>query len=251
MFNFFVGDDCFDGDSFFITGNDYNHIRNVLRMKEGDQLLISHGGVSSLCVIRSFTQESVRLAVVEENVGAEDLPLKIYLYQGLPKGDKMELIIQKAVELGVHEIIPVEMKRCVVRLDEKKKKSKTQRWQAISESAAKQSKRCIIPNVAEPISFSRAMEKAGEHDMLFVPYESERGMKGTAECLRQLKNGMSVGIVIGPEGGFEDSEIELAKEAGGVTLSLGSRILRTETAAMTAVGMCMLYSEMNLGGDAK
>ncbi|MBO5006255.1 MAG: RNA methyltransferase, partial [Clostridia bacterium] len=172
--------------------------------------------------------------------------IKIYLFQGLPKSDKLELIIQKTVELGVTGIIPVEMNRSIVKLDEKKKSAKRERWQAIAESAAKQSKRNIIPEIFDVMTYKQAMEKVRELDLLLVPYENENGMKATADALSKIKVGSSVGILIGPEGGFEDKEVAQAIEEGGISISLGSRILRTETAAIASVGMCMLYAEMNL-----
>lgn len=246
MFNFFVDDSSRQGDFYIITGGDYNHIANVLRMTKGEELLISDGGASNLCVIDSITEAEVTVRVVEENFKNAELPVKIYLFQGLPKSDKMELIIQKAVELGAYAVVPVQMKRCVVKLDDKKKKSKVQRWQAIAESAAKQSKRNIIPEVMPVMTYGEAMEEAKKLDLLLVPYENERGMKATKEALSKIKRGMSVGIIIGSEGGFEISEIEKAQAVGGLTVSLGERILRTETAAITAISMCMLHTEMEL-----
>ncbi len=246
MFNFFAKFNSRVEDAYFIEGNDFNHIKNVLRMKVGDELLVSDGGVSHLCEIESFSECSAKIKITHENFQMTDLPIKIYLFQALPKADKMELIIQKAVELGVHSIVPVEMTRCVVKLDDKKKKSKVQRWQAISESAAKQSKRSSVPEVSDVLSFKNALKKAAELDILLVPYENERGMQSTKDALSKIKKGMSVGILIGPEGGFEDMEAEDAVKIGGETLSLGTRILRTETAAITASAMCMLYAEMNL-----
>ncbi len=251
MFNFFVNNDKRNGNCFYIEGTDYNHIKNVLRMHENEEILVSCGGNGFLCRIAGFTGESVVAEILEENFVNTDLNIKIHLFQGLPKSDKMELIIQKAVELGADEIIPVQMNRCVVKLDDKKKSSKTARWQAIAESAAKQSKRTAIPTVSDPMSYKQAMQKAKELDLLLVPYENKDGMTATKEALSLIKNGMSVGILIGPEGGFEQSEIEAATAIGGKVISLGKRILRTETAAITAVGMCMLYCEMDLNGDDK
>jgi 16S rRNA (uracil1498-N3)-methyltransferase len=137
------------------------------------------------------------------------------------------------------------MHRSVVKLDEKKKESRRARWQAIAESAAKQSKRNTIPCVSDVLSYKQAMEKAKEMGLFLVPYENERGMEATKEALAKMERGMSVGLLIGPEGGFEPKEIMLAEEAGGLTVSLGARILRAETAAITSVGMCMLHAEMN------
>lgn len=249
MFNFFADESARQGDYFYISGSDYNHIKNVLRMKIGDEFLVSSEGISSLCCLDGFEEDSAVARILEENYQSTDLPIKIYLFQGLPKADKMELIIQKCVELGVHAIIPTEMSRCVVKLDDKKKKSKTQRWQTIAESAAKQSKRSAVPEVYDCISYKEALAMAKDLDILMVPYESKDGMESTVNALSKIKNGSSVGIIIGPEGGFEDSEVEKAMENGGEVISLGKRILRTETAAITAVGMVMLHSEMNLGGD--
>lgn len=243
MFNFFVDDNNRVGDRYFITGGDYNHIKNVLRMKVGDTFLISDGGMGNLCEIESISEETVTAKVIEENYKNAELPIKIYLFQGLPKSDKMELIIQKAVELGVYEIIPTKMKRCVVKLDEKRKKTKLSRWQAIAESAAKQSKRSIIPTIHEVISYKEALSLAEKLDTVLVPYENERGMSATKEALSEIKSGSSVGIFIGSEGGFEREEIENAEEKGMKLISLGERILRTETAAITAVAMCMLTAE--------
>lgn len=249
MYNFFVDNNSKNGDCYYITGPDFNHIKNVLRMKNGDTFLISDNGTSNLCCLDGFEGETAVARIIEENYQNTELCAKIYLFQGLPKSDKMELIIQKAVELGVHGIIPVEMNRCVVKLDEKKKKGKQVRWQSIAESAAKQSKRNSIPEVFEVMTYKQALEHAKKLDLFLVPYENKDGMASTKESLKQIKSGMSVGIIIGPEGGFEENEINLATQTGGKTISLGKRILRTETAAITAVGMCMLHIEMNLNGE--
>lgn len=246
MYNFFVDSDSKKDDCYFITGSDFNHIKNVLRMREGDTFLVSDNGISSLCEIQSFDNEAVVAKILEENYQDTELPIKIYLFQGLPKSDKMEFIIQKCVELGVYEIVPVQMNRCVVKIEEKKKKSKVARWQAISESAAKQSKRTIIPEICDVLTYKQALEMAKDLDLLLVPYESKNGMSDTISALKEIKKGMSIGIFIGPEGGFDENEIETAKDENGKIISLGKRILRTETAAMTAVSMCMLYAEMNL-----
>lgn len=249
MHNFFVESSSKHGNCYVIGGNDYNHIKNVLRMSEGDSFLVSSDGRSDLCTLKAFEGESVIAEITEENFQNTELPVKIYLFQGLPKSDKMELIIQKTVELGVYAVIPVEMNRCVVKLDDKKKKSKTARWQAIAESAAKQSKRTVIPEIYDALPYKSAVTMASELDMFIVPYESKNGMTDTVNALNKAVKCQSIGIIIGPEGGFEESEINYALNAGGVTVSLGKRILRTETAAMTAVSMCMLNSEMNSDGE--
>lgn len=246
MYNFFVDETAREGDGFRIGGKDYNHICNVLRMRVGETFLVSCGGISSLCRLAHVDGDSVVAEIVEEDYRNTELPVRFYLFQGLPKGDKMELIIEKTVELGVAGIIPVEMRRCVMKLDDKKKKSRRERWQAIAESAAKQSKRNVIPEVFDVMSYKLAMKKASEMDLFLVPYENERGMAATREAMARIQPGMSVGILVGPEGGFEENEVELARETGAAVISLGKRILRAETAAVTAVGLGMLHVEMNL-----
>ena len=250
MYNFFVNETEKQGNCFIITESDFNHISNVLRMKTGDEILVSCNGKSNLCEIEIFS-DYVKAEIIEEDYHNTNLPIKIHLFQGLPKSDKMELIIQKAVELGVEEITPVEMNRCVVKIEEKKKKSKKERWQSIAESAAKQSKRVVIPKVNDIISYKQFLEKAEELSVLLVPYENKDGMKATKEALSEIKAGDTVGIIIGPEGGFDEKEIDLVTEKNGKTISLGSRILRTETAAIASVTMCMLYAEMELGENAE
>ena len=244
MFNFFCDIENKQDVSYIIDGPDFNHIKNVLRMEIDDPCLISCDGKSDLCRIDAFLGDAVCLEILEEDYTDTELPIKIYLFQGLPKGDKMEYIIQKCVELGVYGIVPVAMKHCIVKLDDKKAKAKQTRWQSIAESAAKQSKRNIIPEVLDVCNFNNALEFAKTLDLILVPYENKEGMAATIEALSHLEKAKSVGIFIGPEGGFEKAEIEKALETGAKIISLGKRILRTETAAITAVGMCMLQTEM-------
>lgn len=244
MFNFFANEENRQNSHYIIDGADYNHIKNVLRMEVGDTCLISCNGKSDLCKIDAFSGDSISFEILEEDYMDTELPVKIYLFQGLPKGDKMEYIIQKTVELGVYGIIPVQMSHCVVKLDDKKAKSKQARWQAICESAAKQSKRNIIPEIHEVFSFNQALDFAKTLDLVLVPYENKDGMASTVEALGKLKSVKTVGIFIGPEGGFDKAEIEKALGIEAKIISLGKRILRTETAAITAVGMCMLELEM-------
>ena len=245
MYQFFVEPTQIQDKKIIITGKDFNHIKNVLRMKPGEELSVSNGidGKEYRGIIEEFSEDEVicTLAFVKED-GVE-LPSKVYLYQGLPKADKMELIIQKAVELGVYEIIPVATKRAVVKLDEKKSKSKIARWQAISEAAAKQSKRAIVPNVAEVLSFKEALKDCQKADIKVIPYELAEGMDETKEIISSLKPGQDVAIFIGPEGGFDDGEIENAIETGVVPVTLGKRILRTETAGFTILSWIMYQLE--------
>lgn len=227
-----------------ITGSDVNHISNVLRMKTGEELWISDGSKYEYrCTIESFEPDEVLLHIVYSQEPEYELPCRIYLFQGLPKADKMELIIQKAVELGAYEIIPVETKRCVVKLDGRKSAKKTARWQQIAESAAKQSKRMLIPNVHEVLTFREALKYAESMDVRLVPYELARGMQETKEILARIEPGQSVGIFIGPEGGFEEKEIEAAIEGGAKPITLGRRILRTETAGLAILSVLMFQLE--------
>ncbi len=249
MYNFFVDECARAGDSFRISGRDRNHICNVLRMQIGDTFLVSCAGTSSLCRLKCIEDDMVEAEIVEEDYRNTELPVRFYLFQGLPKGDKLELIIQKTVELGVAGVVPVEMSRCVMKLDEQKKRARRERWQSIAESAAKQSKRNVIPEVSDVLTYKQAMGKAAELDLFLVPYENKLGMAATRKALDRIRPGMSVGILIGPEGGFEEREIDLARGAGATVISLGKRILRAETAAVTAVALGMLHVEMNLDGD--
>ncbi len=249
MFNFFTDENTKNGEYFMLTANNHHHIKNVVRLKVGDSIIVSCNGKSNLCTIESIDNEETVVKILQESFSDTELPIKIYLFQGLPKSDKMELIIQKCTELGVYCIVPTQMSRCVVKLDEKKKSSKTDRWQAIAESASKQSKRNIIPEVTAAVSYTEALEIAEKLDLLLLPYESADGMLSAKRALNGIKPGMSVGILIGPEGGFDTKEVESAEAIGAKVISLGKRILRTETAAITSVGMCMLHCEMNPGGD--
>lgn len=244
MYNFFT-DKKADG-SYIIDGSDYNHVKNVLRMKEGEKFLVSDNGASHLCELSSLEKDFCIAKVIEENYLTTELPVKIRLFQGLPKSDKLELIIQKTVELGVSEIIPVEMARSIVKFDQKKKAQKTERFQAIAESAAKQSKRNVIPTVKDAVSFSEALELAKDSDLILIPYENEKGMQATKDALNKIERGKTISVFIGPEGGFDEKEVEKIIELGGISISLGSRILRTETAAITTLGMLMLHIEMNV-----
>ena len=246
MQRFFVEPNQIDDEAhqIHITGSDVNHISNVLRMKTGEELWISDGSKYEYrCTIESFEPDEVLLHIVYSQEPEYELPCRIYLFQGLPKADKMELIIQKAVELGAYEIIPVETKRCVVKLDGRKSAKKTARWQQIAESAAKQSKRMLIPNVHEVLTFREALKYAESMDVRLVPYELARGMQETKEILAGIEPGQSVGIFIGPEGGFEEKEIEAAIEGGAKPITLGRRILRTETAGLAILSVLMFQLE--------
>ncbi len=228
-----------------ITGSDYNHIRNVLRMKPGEEIAVSNGTDDRefRCRVESFTDTEVVCSLAFIKEGGMELPAKVTLFQGLPKADKMELIIQKTVELGVHEIVPVAMNRCIVKLDEKKEKSRIARWQGIAEAAAKQSKRGIIPIVHPVMRMKEAIGYAKDFDMKLVPYELADGMAKTKEIIESVKPGQRIAIFIGPEGGFDPAEIEEALGEGMTAITLGKRILRTETAGLTVLSWLMYQLE--------
>ena len=227
-----------------ILGSDVNHISNVLRMKQGEELWISDGGKKEYrCTIEEFSPDEVLLHIIYAQEPDYELQSRIYLFQGLPKADKMELIIQKAVELGAYEVIPVETKRCVVKLDGKKAAKKVERWKQIAESAAKQSKRMLIPNVHEVLTFKEALKYAESMDVRLIPYELAKGMQETKEILADIQPGQSIGIFIGPEGGFEEKEVETAISEGAKPITLGKRILRTETAGLAILSVLMFQLE--------
>lgn len=237
MYQFFVEPSQINGNRIVITGSDVNHIRNVLRMKIGEEIAVSNGidGKEYRCGIEEYADDAVLCTLRFIKEDGIELPSKVYLFQGLPKADKMELIVQKAVELGAYEIIPVAAKRCVVKLDEKKATGKVNRWQGIAKAAAKQSKRAVIPQVHPVMTMKDALGYAGNMDVRLIPYELAEDMEHTRELLRQIQPGQSVAIFIGPEGGFEESEIQAALKAGIEPVTLGRRILRTETAGFTVL----------------
>jgi 16S rRNA (uracil1498-N3)-methyltransferase len=245
MYQFFVSDEQVQQHRIVILGADVNHMVHVLRMKQGEKIRVSdESGRSYFCHITELSSEKVWAEIDSNDESGTELANRIYLFQGLPKSDKMELIIQKAVELGVYEVIPVAMKNSVVRLDEKKADSKRKRWQAIAESAAKQSKRTIIPQVEPPLSWKEALQKAKELDVVLLPYENERGMEATRACIQQVQKGQSIGIIIGPEGGFAPEEIDMADQQVHMhKISLGRRILRTETAGLATLAMLIYQLE--------
>ena len=227
-----------------ITGQDVNHIRNVLRMKAGEKIGVRDGiSRNYICELETMEPDLVRARILSEETDSSELPARLYLFQGLPKGDKMELIIQKAVELGACEIIPVATRRSVVKLDKKKEENKVRRWNAIAESAAKQSGRMQIPEVKGVMTLAEAFSYSEKFDINLIPYELEEGMEKTREILGRIKPGMRAGIYIGPEGGFDREEVEAAVEKGIHPITLGRRILRTETAGMAALSILMFQLE--------
>lgn len=247
MHQFFVDDMQIGREFVTITGADAHHIAHVLRMKPGEKIRVSgKSGRDCFCRISEVADHFVQADILEEEAPSTELSGKIYLFQGIPKGSRMETVIEKAVELGVYEIIPVAMKYCVVKIDPKKEAAKISRWQKLAETAAKQSKRSIIPNIHPVMPYRDALAYASSCDARLLPYENERGMRSAREAFSSIKKGDSVSVFIGPEGGFAPEEIDLAKDVMQ-TISLGRRILRTDTAGIAVMSMLMLKMEMEMG----
>lgn len=244
MQRFFVTPDQVGEDKIRIQGSDVNHMKNVLRMRPGEEVMVSDGNNRQYrCRVEDYPEGEAVLAILEAGLVDTELPSRIYLFQGLPKQEKMELIVQKAVELGVCQVIPVQTRRCVVKLDAKKAAKKVQRWQQIAESAAKQAGRGYIPVVSEVMTFQEALAFSETLDIRLIPYELADGMEGTRKILDGIRPGQSVGIFIGPEGGFEKEEVGRAVEAGALPITLGKRILRTETAGIAVLSILMYRLE--------
>lgn len=238
MHRFFADPSQIKEKEIILTGTDVNHIRNVLRMHTGEEILISNGqGIDYHCRLENIDETSVTASIMWRLDGNAELPVTITLFQGLPKGDKLEFIIQKCVELGAARIVPVRTRRTIVKLDAKKEQAKRKRWMGISESAAKQSGRGTVPEIGQVTDFSEAVKEARSMDVCLIPYELAKGIEHTREVCTAIKPGQSVGIFIGPEGGFEEEEVSMAVEAGAIPLTLGKRILRTETAGMALISV--------------
>ncbi len=244
MHHFFADPSCIRENKIYLTGGDVSHMKNVLRMRAGEDVTVGDNeGNTYVCCLETFESGTAVLDILKKQENDTELPARLYLFQGLPKGDKMEWIVQKAVELGVYEVIPVETKRSVVKLDEKKSTRKIQRWNLIAKGAAEQSGRGRVPEVCPVMSWKEALTRGREMDVLVIPYELAEGMERTKEIFSHIRPGQSVGIFIGPEGGFEQWEVEQAKEAGASAITLGKRILRTETAGLAALSILMYHLE--------
>ena len=253
MHRFFVPEENRTENEIVIHGDDVNHIRNVLRMTKGEKIMVSCGkDVDYECEILAVSDSEISLLIRDEKPAVSELPeiliirLEVLQNRALPKKDNMELVIQKAVELGAASIVPVKTKRCVVKLDAKKEEKKVTRWRTIAESAAKQSGRGVLPEVTAVKSFSEALSMADEMDYVMIPYELCEGMKESVLSFTeasQIKRGGRIGIFIGPEGGFERGEVEAAVAQGIKPISLGKRILRTETAGLAALSILMFLIE--------
>lgn len=239
--NFFIKNNQIIGNEINIEGSDVNHIKNVLRKNIGDVIsVISDEKIQYKAEIISLSNEMVKCEILEKKIDEKNDEPQITIFQGLAKADKIEYIIQKCTELGVYEIIPVEMKRCVVRLDEKDKAKKIERWKKIAEVASKQSLRNEILKIDKVINFYEMCNTFSEYDCVIMAYEKEKNIM-LKDVLKSLKHDQrKIAVIIGPEGGFDDSEAELIKNNDGKTVSLGKRILRTETAPV-AVSAIIMY----------
>lgn len=248
MFQFFVDKTQIHEEEklAYITGDDVNHICHVLRMRTGEQFYVTDGESTGkyLCALQSASQEQVVCEILQHMEETSELPCEITLYQGLPKADKMEWIIQKAVELGVSRIVPVSMKHCVVKLDDKKAAAKISRWQQIAEAAAKQSKRDVIPKIENVMTLKQALQEAQTLEVSLMPYENAEGMEFTRKQLSDIRPGQRIAIFVGPEGGFDEQEVETALMQGTQPITLGRRILRTETAGLAVLSMLVYVLEV-------
>jgi 16S rRNA (uracil1498-N3)-methyltransferase len=247
MYRFYVERDAIGEEEILLSGEDVNHIRNVLRMRAGEEVILCDGmGTDYRCRLKELKKEFATAEIITKSLSETELPTRFVLFQGIPKKDKMELIIQKAVELGVWEIVPVITKRTVVKPSEEKKAKRRERFQAIARAAAMQSMRGIIPEVAQELSFFDALKKARTLDAVLIPYEGAKGIEYTREVLAKLvaDNVRSIGIFIGPEGGFEQEEVQAAISMGASCITLGHRILRTETAGLVTLSLLMIAFEI-------
>lgn len=235
MYKFFVNEEKINDNEIDIIGEDVNHIKNVLRLEIGEKIYICIKETAKCfeCKIEEITKSNVKCEKLEEVLETTEANTYIHIFQGLPKADKLEFIIEKCTEIGVKEITPVAMKRSIVKLDEKDKTKKLIRWQKIAEVAAKQSKRDTILKINNIINFQNIFEKITDYDILLVAYEEEieRNLKSVFKSLKNNKN-LKVAVLIGPEGGIDETEIKLCKDNNFISVTLGKRILRTETAPL-------------------
>lgn len=254
MPKFFVKSNQINDNRVIITGEDVNHIKNVLRLNIDDNIIICNvdTAINYTCGISKISNEKIECIIFNNIESNSESNIHINIFQGLPKSDKMELIIQKSVELGVCEITPVEMKRCVAKIDEKSKRKKLERWQKISEVAAKQCGRDVIPKVNEITNIKNICNLIKEYDIVLLAYEKEENntLKNVLQELKKEKgnNKLNIGIIIGPEGGLEEKEVEILKGSDAKVITLGKRILRTETVAFTLSAIIM-YELGILGGN--
>ena len=246
MTHFFAAPDQVSDATVRITGTDLNHMKNVLRMKAGEQVSVSDGTSREyICRIDRYEEDAAILRIEDICEAASELPAKVVLFQGIPKGEKMDLIIQKSVELGVSCIVPTAMSRCVAKIEPQKAEKKLQRFRKISESAAKQSGRSVIPEILGPMSLKEAVSYCSDQGMRMIfAWEKAANPEESAKIFSGLKDCGKIALFIGPEGGFSDEEAKLLQGAGADTVTLGRRILRTETAPLFLLSVIGYELEM-------
>lgn len=247
MPRFFVKNNQINNDKITIIDEDVKHIKNVLRKQIGDKIEVCNQdtGNSYKCEIEIIAENEIETKIIEEQKNIQE-KIKVDIYQGLPKSDKMELIIQKSVELGVYDITPVEMKRCVVKIKENDRNKKIERWQKISEVAAKQSGRNYVPVINNILNVNQICEEFENYDIVLVAYENEEEntLKEQLKILKEKEvDNLKIAVVIGPEGGIDEKEINVFKENGAKIITLGKRILRTETVALNVLSNIMYELE--------
>lgn len=238
MSKFFVETNQIENDKISIIGQDVNHIKNVLRLKENDKIEVcdKEENVTYVCEILDVQTETVTCKILERKNKSKESNIDITIFQGLPKFDKMELIIQKCTELGVKKIVPVKMERCIVKLDDKTSFKKIERWQKIAEVASKQCTRDAILEIENVIDIKNICNLICEYDIVLLAYEKEETLtlkQAITELKSVDKKDFKIGVIIGPEGGLTIEEVEILKNAGAKSITLGKRILRTETVALT------------------
>lgn len=243
MSRFFIEKCPNKGEAFIIDGENFHHMKNVLRHKVNDRLILCDGsGLEYFVIIKKIYIDCLEVFIEEVLESQNEASTKITLFQGLPKADKFEYIIQKAVELGVFNIVPVRTSRSIVKLEKNTAKKKMDRWQKIAFEASKQSQRAIIPKIEEIISFEEAVSNFKAYDLSIIPYEKEK-INTVRRILSKKHFAKNIAILIGPEGGFEEEEINLARENSIIPVTLGNRILRTETASIATISMFMYEFE--------
>ncbi|MGM0841989.1 MAG: 16S rRNA (uracil(1498)-N(3))-methyltransferase [Bacillota bacterium] len=234
MQRYFINDTYRENDPITITGDDYHHIVRVMRMKEDDEVYaVFKDQASAIARIETISSDSVELSIVKWETTTKELPIKVTIASGLPKGDKLELIFQKGTELGATQFIPFNADRSIVKWDDKKAKKKVERWEKIVKEAAEQSHRLLVPDVSAPISLKQLIEAKFDYKLIAYEEEARAGEKGNlSKVLSTIEHGQSVLVVFGPEGGLTEKEVEMCKNEGFIPCGLGPRILRTETAPL-------------------
>lgn len=264
MSTFYVNSSQIKENKIYITGDDYNHLKNVLRAKIGENYdICDENAVRYNTKIVAYQENSVVCEIIKIDEKNTEFSINLTLYQGMPKADKLEYIIQKTTEMGINEVFPVQMERSIVKLDEKNIDKKTERWNKIAEEASKQSGRQKLPIIHRAINFKNIIENISKYDIVLLPYENEKSVT-IKDALKEIKNGLnsyennqnksdyidknninSIAIIIGPEGGFSEEEINTLTKYNNVhKVTLGPRILRTETAGIVTIAMIEYEFEM-------